>query len=107
MKELEVTSIRHFKVTQGTNCSLTEFKHSVVLPTHVPDTKVHVIDITKLCNAERDRLFLQMKEYMKYVKNHLNRLFSFENWAEHTGENVPTNYTREMLDLSEIIELHE
>jgi hypothetical protein len=60
-----------------------------ILPLYAPNENIKGIDVTSLDQQDRDSIVECRKQYKEYVNNHMATMFSFDDWAEHSGIKLP------------------
>ena len=82
MKLHEPASIRY------TNKLATESTERTIIPTSIPTTTVKAIDVSGLSKDEVSEVVNTLVEYKQYYQSQKQRIFSFEDWVDHTGKNI-------------------
>lgn len=83
LTENQITTIVYENENKG------ERTTRVIIPTSVPKDTVRAIDVDSLSPDERTKMLELYAEYREYTQEHINRMFNFETWVEHTkGETV-------------------
>lgn len=78
------------KLTESTIANVVYKKASgevtarTIIPTAVPRDVVQAIDVSEMAPDARIDLAQKHAEYRTYVKSHMERMFNFETWVEHT-----------------------
>lgn len=71
-----------------------EVSTRTIIPTINIPQNIRAIDITLLSSGEQEYLTEQFAEYQQYVEAHFAKMFSFQDWVEHTsgetlGDDLP------------------
>jgi len=84
----KLTHIRYRKI-------LSENKEEIttrwIVPMAVPSSNIKAIDLTEYSASERDQAAKTIAEYAQYVQLQQQKIFSFEDWLEHTTNQKATN----------------
>ena len=76
-----------------------------IIPTFVPYQNIKAIDVTNLQSAEIAQIETMLQEYSRYLEVGQARLFSLEDWIDHTAANVPPALKWRTFKLDNIEEL--
>lgn len=78
LTENQITTIVYDNETKG------ERTTRVIIPTSVPKETIRAIDVDDLDVGERALMCELYNEYREYTQQHLNQMYNFETWVEHT-----------------------
>ena len=88
MKANEVTHIEYTRTTDLGGGAKGEVTERYVIPTFIPHPNIKALDVTDLPEDARKALAEQMKEYAEYYRQQVQTIFSFEDWLNHTRNEV-------------------
>lgn len=77
IKQHQVQKIKYVKDNGETS-------ERVVIPSFVPKSNIKAIDVTEYSEEKQVELQQIMEDYNEYVKQQMQTIFSFEDWAAHT-----------------------
>jgi len=76
----------HLATIEYTSESTNEVTHRTIVPVSVPSSTVRAIDVSELSEQDQQELAGLVAEYKEYVDQHFNKMFKFEDWAEHSKQ---------------------
>jgi len=97
-----------YKIQYTTKATGQYMERKVIPIMDVTDT-VLTLDVTDLTTEQTEELIEVQREYAKYVETHMEQMFDFKTWVEHTrSATVPDNWNKiRSFSLSNIHEINK